>query len=329
MYKIIGADGNEYGPVSADQLQQWIREGRASAQTKAQAEGSAEWKTLAEFPEFAAVFGAVLAPSPASARATATATEILAGDYEMDLGSCLGRAWALLKDNLGPLISTTLVYALILVGLALVGMIPIVGALGTIVQIIVGGPLMGGFYWVFIQRARGLPAAVGDLFAGFSRAFGHLILVQMVSGLLVFVGMLPGFALTAIGAVMMGVAKRGSHSMAPIGIPLLAIGVLLLVAGFCVAIYLTICWAFALPLVVDKRMGFWDAMKLSRGMVRKHWWGVFGFMFVMGLISSAGIIACGVGMLFTAPLAFAAIVYLYEDIFGGQPAQSTATTQTV
>jgi TM2 domain-containing membrane protein YozV len=57
MYKIIGADGNEYGPVTTDQLYQWIREGRANAQTKVQAEGSAEWKTLAELPEFAATFG--------------------------------------------------------------------------------------------------------------------------------------------------------------------------------------------------------------------------------------------------------------------------------
>ncbi len=52
MYKIIGADGKEYGPVNADQIRQWIAEGRVNAQTKAQAEGSAEWTPLGEFPEF-------------------------------------------------------------------------------------------------------------------------------------------------------------------------------------------------------------------------------------------------------------------------------------
>jgi len=51
MYKIIGADGREYGPVTVEQIQQWIREGRANAQTKAQAEGSTEWKALSSFPE--------------------------------------------------------------------------------------------------------------------------------------------------------------------------------------------------------------------------------------------------------------------------------------
>ena len=52
MFKIIGADGQSYGPVSTEQLRQWIAEGRANAQTPAQAEGSAEWKRLGEFPEF-------------------------------------------------------------------------------------------------------------------------------------------------------------------------------------------------------------------------------------------------------------------------------------
>jgi TM2 domain-containing membrane protein YozV len=52
MYKVIGADGKEYGPVSAEQLRQWIQQGRASLQTQAQAEGSTEWKPLGSFPDF-------------------------------------------------------------------------------------------------------------------------------------------------------------------------------------------------------------------------------------------------------------------------------------
>ena len=40
MYRIIGADGREYGPIPAEQLRQWIREGRADAQTRARAEGA-------------------------------------------------------------------------------------------------------------------------------------------------------------------------------------------------------------------------------------------------------------------------------------------------
>src|SRR4051812_3737099 len=55
MYRIIGADGKEYGPITADQLRQWMAEGRANAQTRILAEGTTEWKSLAEFPEFSTV----------------------------------------------------------------------------------------------------------------------------------------------------------------------------------------------------------------------------------------------------------------------------------
>ncbi len=58
MYKIIGADGRDYGPVSAAELRQWISEGRANAQTQVQADGSSDWRTLGALPEFAADLGA-------------------------------------------------------------------------------------------------------------------------------------------------------------------------------------------------------------------------------------------------------------------------------
>jgi hypothetical protein len=62
MYKIIGADQKEYGPVTGEQINQWIGQGRVNAQTKARAEGG-DWKTLGEFPEFSAALGVRAASS--------------------------------------------------------------------------------------------------------------------------------------------------------------------------------------------------------------------------------------------------------------------------
>src|SRR5689334_25343984 len=56
MYKIIGIDGREYGPVSAEQLRRWVAEGRANAQTQTLAPGALEWKPLGTVPEFAGHF---------------------------------------------------------------------------------------------------------------------------------------------------------------------------------------------------------------------------------------------------------------------------------
>jgi hypothetical protein len=58
MFKIVGADLKEYGPVAEEQIRQWIAEGRANAQTIARY-GDGPWKPLATFPEFASAFGAV------------------------------------------------------------------------------------------------------------------------------------------------------------------------------------------------------------------------------------------------------------------------------
>jgi len=58
MYKILGTDQTEYGPASADQVRQWIADGRATPQTRAKAEAGGDWKSLSEFPEFAAALAA-------------------------------------------------------------------------------------------------------------------------------------------------------------------------------------------------------------------------------------------------------------------------------
>jgi hypothetical protein len=53
MYKIIGGDLKQYGPVSAADVRKWVAEGRLNAQSLVQAYGDIEWKRLSQFPEFA------------------------------------------------------------------------------------------------------------------------------------------------------------------------------------------------------------------------------------------------------------------------------------
>jgi TM2 domain-containing membrane protein YozV len=65
MYKIIGADGQQYGPVSAEQMRRWITENRVNAQTLVQIEGAQEWKPLNAFLEFTSDFKSAPPPGPA------------------------------------------------------------------------------------------------------------------------------------------------------------------------------------------------------------------------------------------------------------------------
>jgi len=97
MYKIIGADGKEYGPIPAEQLRQWIREGRTDAQTRARAEGSAQWKPLVEYGEFAPLLARIPPPlaavgpvylAPAPRTSSMAVASLFMGILSLTCGMC-------------------------------------------------------------------------------------------------------------------------------------------------------------------------------------------------------------------------------------------------
>lgn len=301
MYKIIGADKKEYGPVTAAQMRQWLAEGRVNAQTSVQSEGAPGWKPLFAFAEFADVF---TAPSPAPQPAppglpVAVPPAVVAGrDYELDIGKCIGRSWALVQRHFWPIVG---INVLVLAAMGAVNQIvsmfstpaikrmvlehrfsigPILLVLATwLVSMPISSIFIAGLFRYYLKLIRGEPAGIGDAFSGFGPAAGQLILLGLVSGLLTFAGI-----------------------------------------ALCIlpAIYLSVSWMFAIPLVIDRRMDFWEAMELSRQMVSKHWFTVFAFLLVNALVGAGGIILCCIGILVTLPLSYVAWMYAYEDIFGHQ-----------
>src|SRR5882672_5316198 len=150
MYTIIGVDQKEYGPIPADLVLQWIAQGRANAQTMARAEGATDWKPLAQFPEFAAALAAKVppprVPGPTSGEQLGTgleadrvAAEIIARDYNIDIGRLVGDAWTLLKNNFWLLVGLHFVMMLIL----------------SIIPILLTGPCIGGLFHVILKLRRG------------------------------------------------------------------------------------------------------------------------------------------------------------------------------
>jgi uncharacterized membrane protein len=96
---------------------------------------------------------------------------------------------------------------------------------------------------------------------------------------------------------------------------LVAVMIIGLIIAIVAILYLTTTWIFSYFLLVDKGMKFWDAMQLSRRRVSQRFWMTLLFVFVGGIISGAGAILCGVGLLVTMPLYWAMLAYLYEDNF--------------
>jgi hypothetical protein len=62
MYKIIGQDGKEYGPVSTEQLRQWIAENRVERRTPVFVDGAKNWNFVGLLPEFANCFAGAAPP---------------------------------------------------------------------------------------------------------------------------------------------------------------------------------------------------------------------------------------------------------------------------
>ena len=229
-------------------------------------------------------------------------TAIRERDYSIDVGSCLSRAWELVKANFWISVGVVaLVYVCLFAGSA----IPCVGG---IIQLVVQGPLMGGLYWFFLKLVRKQEALVNDAFAGFSIAFLQLFLVALVTSILTGLCMLPG------------IAAALSVSIMKVQVPS-AVIVSLFLIGLVPAIYLTVCWMFSMALVIDKRIEFWPAMELSRKVISMHWGNMFVLLLVCGVVTLAGFLALCLGVLVAAPVVVAAITYAYEDIFGSGTAQ--------
>lgn len=197
MFTIIGADGKEYGPVTAEKLREWIASGRANAQTQCRREGETAWSTLGSLPEFAAAFSSPPPPPKGNAFGgpaghvdpEAYAAAITARGVSLDLGAALSRGWELLKTDYWSFVGVT---GLMIIVLAAANFIPVAGLL-------LNGVLLGGVQFYYLKRMRGQTAELSDCFLGFSAMTGALIVASLLVTVFTTIGIilliLPGLYL--------------------------------------------------------------------------------------------------------------------------------------
>jgi uncharacterized membrane protein len=272
MYTIIGGDGKEYGPVSAEQVRSWLSAGRANLQTKIKDVGGDTWKTIAEYPEILNASPAGLAsPTPAAGKGLFLDVD------KLDIISCYERSWNLLKANFWSLVGAS--FLMTVIG-AVIGNKQFHGVL----VILFGGVLTGGMYYYFLRKVRGQPATIKDLFAGFSKVFASLVVAALVMSIFAALGLiciiLPG-------------------------------------------IYLIVSYSFTYLLIVDRGLGFWEAMETSRKVITRQWWRVLGLLLLAIPFFLAGLAALIVGIFVALPLITGALVYAYEDLCN--PGKPTGT----
>jgi len=295
MFTIIGGDGKEYGPVTAEQIRSWIESRRANLDTKAKALGSEEWRRLGDYAEFnddipvpSAAVATEPPPIPApvgDVDAKTFADDVIARAAPLDIMGCIERAWELLKSNFASLVGVTLlVMAFEFFVSRLCGFLPgpkwritpqIVFGMDTWASMLLSAPIYGALNIYYLKKMRGDAVEVADVFRGMAHFFVPLFLVGLV-----------GTLLTAVGFA------------------------LLLLPG----LYLAVAYAFAKMLVVDHHMPFWTALEVSRRVISSQWFHVFGLMLLATLVALLGLIGLLIGVVFTMPILFGSLCYAYEDL---------------
>ena len=89
-YTIIGGDGDEYGPVSIEDVARWIRTDRANERTLVRTEEASQWQPLGQVPELAGLLTGATPPRPGKVKAIAIMT--LAGGV-WSVMVALGLGW--------------------------------------------------------------------------------------------------------------------------------------------------------------------------------------------------------------------------------------------
>ena len=143
---------------------------------------------------------------------------------------------------------------------------------GGCISALLTGAIYVGIYRAVLGMLAGRPPSVGMMFEGFDR-FGQALLATLVSGLLAALGFLC-----------------------------------CIVPG----IILTVMWMFAMPILAETQLGFWEAMQASAALTKGHRWELFLLMLAGGLVTLLGVLCCCVGAFVAEAVVFTAFALAYR-----------------
>jgi len=198
----------------------------------------------------------------------------------MHYGAIIRQGWRGFARNAWVLVGFALVYALV------------IGLISCLASLVSGRIIEAG-------------AATGSLWL--LVPYLLLLLLQVVAHLLGHVALLHGGLLAAKGQTfkfgdLFGVSAEIFNLLGFQVFALVAILFGLLAFGI-PGIYLAVAYWLGAYVLVDRRVAFLDAMAISRALVTARWFDIAALLLVIGGIGLLGLLACGVGLFATTPLA--------------------------
>jgi uncharacterized membrane protein len=279
-------DGKPEGPLDRAAIIELFREGKIAPDGLVWQDGTPDWVMASS------VFAK-------SASATGGANPSFGGSGQIDFAECFSEGWNVFKIHWPMMVAAGAIFFLIsaviqgpfqVIQVVMKEVIDgnfalLAGLIGLsyIVSLIFTPPLTAGFFQFCLETLRDKPR-LEVLFQGFKECWLQTVLCALVMGLLVILGF-----------------------------------ICLIVPG----IYLSIAYYYAIPLIIDRKMGFWEAMELSRQTVHKQWFMVFAVVVVSGLLSAVGILLCCVGIIGSLPLGYLVAMQSYRQLFAAAPSASS------
>ena len=161
--------------------------------------------------------------------------------------------------------------------------------ISTVTVGILAGPMLAGLVLLILElMARKEPRDdAGKVFKGFDYFFNSFLFV-VVWGIGIFIASLIIGVIPVIGQLASLFAVYAAQAFL----------------------------MFGLFLIVDRQMEFWPASMESINTVKTNFWPFFGLSAVAGIIGSIGVIAFGIGVVFTIPIQGCILAVAYREVYG-------------
>jgi hypothetical protein len=213
---------------------------------------------------------------------------------------CLKAGWNLVRDQYW-----------LFVGMCAVGMI-----VGSAVPLgILMGPMMCGLYLTFFRKRRGLPIEFGTLFKGFDY-FGQSVIAALLQVIPIMAIIIPAYVFMYVG-MLVTVAASSAHDSEPWGmLVFFLLFIIFYVFVILIVIVISIGFTFAYPLIVDRGLPGFDAVKLSFRAALANFWRLLGMSLLGALLGLGGVLLCYIGVLLVFPITLSAVATAYEQVFG-------------
>lgn len=197
------------------------------------------------------------------------------------IAEVMAEAWQLKNGFKSTYWGALLLYTT--VAMVISGVFEFVGSGSTIMKIIsqlvsglVGYPLWVGLMMIAIKHSVGTPTDVSMIFAYYPKTI-PIFLNYLLMMVLVLIGLS-----------------------------------LLVLPG----IYLAFAYTLAMPLIVEKNLGPWDALEASRKAITPCWFRTFGLFFVSSIILMISALPIGIGLIWTVPFLALVMAIVYRNLIG-------------